>query len=134
MRYTPCWKQIGISKDRYIELLHFCRQYPEWKIEANSLLGIRGMKMDGQPHGSRKSDPVAIAAERREKLLSKIAVVDECAKAIGNGEWYTAIIQNVCIGRPYTQIDQALMPTALRNAFFTRRREFFDLLNKRTEK
>ena len=62
MRYLPCWKQIGISQDRYTELLHFCRQYPEWKAEANSLLGIRAIKMDGLPHGSGKSDPVAAAA------------------------------------------------------------------------
>ena len=88
MRYVPCWKQIGISKDRYIELLHFCRQYPEWKIEANSLLGIRGMKMDGQPKGTSKTDPVATAAERRESLTRKIDLVDECAKKIKDGEWY----------------------------------------------
>ena len=133
MRYIPCWKQIGISKDRYIELLHFCRQYPEWKIEASGLLGIRAMKQDGQPKGTGKSDPVALAAERRERLMEKIAIVDECAKAVSNGEWYAAIIQNVCIGRSYTQIDMALMPTAKRNTFFSRRREFFELLNKKTE-
>ena len=51
MRYLPCWKQIGISQDRYQELLHFCRQYPEWKMEANSLIGIRAIKADGLPHG-----------------------------------------------------------------------------------
>ena len=72
MRYLPCWKQIGISADRYRELLHFCRQYPEWKTEANSLLGIRAIKMDGLPHGNGVSDPVAMAAEKRERLMSKI--------------------------------------------------------------
>ena len=133
MRYTPCWKQIGISVDRYRELLHFCRQYPEWKTEANSLLGIRAIKMDGQPHGSGVSDPVAMAAEKRERLMSKIEIVDNCARAIGGGEWYAAIIQNVCIGRPYEQMDRALMPTSDRNAYFKRRREFFELLNKTTE-
>ena len=133
MRYTPCWKQIGISVDRYRELLHFCRQYPEWKTEANSLLGIRAIKMDGQPHGSGVSDPVAMAAEKRERLMSKIEIVDTCARAIDGGEWYAAIIQNVCIGRPYEQMDRALMPTSDKNAYFKRRREFFELLNKRTE-
>ena len=131
MRYLPCWKQIGISQDRYQELLHFCRQYPEWKTEANSLLGIRAIKADGLPHGSGTSDPVAVAAEKREKLIEKIAMVDECAKAIDNGDWYASIIQNVCIGRPYEQMDRALMPTSDANAFFRRRREFFDILNKR---
>ena len=133
MRYVPCWKQIGISRDRYGQLLHFCRQYPEWKTEANSLLGIRAVRMDGQPHGSGKSDPVALAAERRDRLLGKIAIVDECAKAIGGGEWYAAIIQNVCIGRSWTQMDGALMPTCNKNAFFRMRREFFDMLDKKMD-
>lgn len=133
MRYLPCWQQIGISKDRYQELLHYCRQYPEWKTEANSLLGIKAVKMDGQPHGSGKSDPVAMAAERRDRLLNKIQLVDDCAREIGGGEWYAAIIQNVCIGRPYEQMDRALMPTSEKNAFFKIRRAFFDLLNKMYE-
>ena len=131
MRYQPCWKQIGISVDRYRELLHFCRQYPEWKTEANSLLGIRALKMDGQPHGNGKSDPVLMAAERREKLIEKIAILDDCAREIEVGVWYSEIIQNVCIGKSYTQMDRALMPTSDANAFFRRRREFFDILNKR---
>lgn len=133
MRYVPCWKQIGISKDRYIELLHFCRQYPEWKIEANSMLGIRGMKQDGQPKGSGKMDPVAMAAERRESLTRKIDLVEECAKKVKDGEWYAAIIQNVCMGRSYSQLDATIMPTSFRQAFFTVRREFFDMLDKKKD-
>ena len=134
MRYVPCWKQIGISRDRYIELLHFCRQYPEWIREAGSLLGIQAMKQDGQPHGNGKSDPVATAAERRERLMQKIGVVDACAREIGNGEWYAAIIQNVCMGQPYSKIDITLMPTSHRPEYFAKRREFFELLNRTTEK
>ena len=131
MRYVPCWKQIGIAKDRYLELLHFCRQYPEWQMEAASLIGIRGMKMDGQPRGTKKHDPVAAAAERREQLTRKIDIVDECAKAIGKGEWYAAIIQNVCLGKPYTKIEVTLLPTSHRPDFFRYRREFFELLDRK---
>ena len=133
MRYLPCWQQIGISKDRYQELLHYCRQYPEWKTEANSLLGIKAVKMDGQPHGSGKSDPVAMAAERRDRLLNKIKIVDDCAREVGGGEWYAAIIQNVCIGKSYEQLDKALMPTSFRQEFFSVRRNFFELLHKKTD-
>ena len=131
LRYLPCWKQIGISQDRYRELLHWCRQYPEWKTEANSLLGIRAIKADGLPHGNGKSDPVAAAAERREKLIEKIAIVDECARAIDGGAWFASLIQNICIGRSYEQMDRALMPTSDKNAYFKKRREFFELLDKR---
>jgi hypothetical protein len=131
MRYLPCWKQIGISQERYRELLHFCRQYPEWKTEANSLIGIRAIKADGLPHGNGKSDPVAAAAEKREKLIEKIGIVDSCARAIDGGAWYASIIQNVCIGRSYEQMDRALMPTSNNNAYFKKRAEFFSLLDKR---
>lgn len=134
MRYTPCWKTIGISRERYLELLNFCRQYPQWKIEAGSLLGIRAIKADGQPHGTGRSDPVVAAAEKRDRLLAKIETVDKCAKAVGNGEWYAVIIQNVCIGRQYTLLDRALMPTSDRNAFFRIRREFFRTLDEITNK
>jgi len=133
MRYIPCWKTIGIDKERYLELLNFCRQYPRWKIEANSLLGIRAVKADGLPHGSGISDPVARAAAKRERLLSKIQLVDDCAKTIGGGEWYAVIIQNVCIGYSYQNIDKALMPTSKSNSFFRMRREFFRLLDEKKE-
>ena len=133
MRYIPCWKKIGITKERYLELLHFCRQYPQWKIEANSLLGIRAIKADGMPHGSGKSDPVALAAVKRERLLTKISLVDECAKAVGGGKWHAVIIQNVCIGKAYSKLDKALMPTSDSNTFYRQRRDFFELLDKRTD-
>lgn len=131
MRYTPCWKQIGISRDRYMELLHFCRQYRDWKLEADSLLGIRAIKLDGQPHGSSVGDPVASAAQKRERLMRKVDIVDECARTVGGGAWHAAIVQNVCMGKSYMYIDQTIMPTSNKAEFFRHRREFFALLNER---
>ena len=133
MRYIPCWKQIGISKDRYLELLHFCRQYPQWTIEAGSMLGIQGMNMDGQPHGKKTGDSVSSAAERRERLLNKIGIVDQCARAVGKGEWYLALIQNVCIGKAYKQLDPEIMPSSNHSAFFACRRDFFAMLDQTIE-
>ena len=133
MRYTPCWKTIGMERERYLELLNFCRQYPKWKIEAGSLLGIKAIKTDGLPHGSSISDPVARAAAKRERLLAKINLVDTCAKTVGGGEWYAVIIQNMCIGKSYDKIDKALMPTSKSNSFFRMRREFIRLLDERKE-
>lgn len=130
-RYIPAWDSIGIKKDRYLELLHFCRQYPEWKTEAASLVGTHGQKVDSMPHGSSVGDPVANAAERRAGLLAKIELVDQCARGVGGGVWYAALIQNVCMARPYSLIDPTLFPTSTRAAFFQSRKEFFILLNAR---
>ena len=133
MRYVPCWKQIGITQARYMELLNFCRQYPDWKAEANSLLGVRAIINDGMPHGNKKRDPVAAAAEKREKLLAKIAIVEECAKTIGDGEWYAAMIQHICYKKPNEHIDVALLPTSNRNDFYKQRRLFFELLDQKRD-
>ena len=73
---------------------------------------------------------MAVAAEKREKLIEKIAIVDNCARAVDGGAWYASIIQNVCIGRSYEQMDRALMPTSDKNAYFKKRRDFFELLDK----
>lgn len=134
MRYVPCWKKLNIEPDRYQELLHFCRQYSRWLSEANSLLGITAIKMDLMPHGSGKSDPVAMAAEKRETLLSKIAIVDECARSVGHGEWYTALIEIICNKQSYKLISETkkfILPTYNINAFYKARTDFFDLLNKK---
>lgn len=133
-RYIPCWDSIGIKKDRYLELLYFCRQYTEWKTEAGSLIGTHGMKLDGMPHGSGVSDPVVISAERRAVLLEKIDMVNRCAAAVDEGKWFTALIQNVCNGTAYSRIDPAYFPTSKRQAFFQARALFFSMLDKEKEK
>ena len=136
MRYVPCWKKLKIEPERYQELLYFCRQYSRWLSEANSLLGMSHINMDGMPHGNGKSDPVSMAAEKREMLLSKIAIVDECAKAVSHGEWYTALIEIICNKQSYDIVCQTkkfILPSFNRNAFYNARTKFFELLDKRKE-
>ena len=129
--YIPSWDAIGIKKERYLELLHFCRQYPDWKTEAASLLGVHGQALDGMPHGTSVGDPVAAVAARREILLRKITLIDDCATAIEGGKWYTALIQNICLNRAYAALGELVLPNSNRNSFFTARKEFFLLLNAR---
>lgn len=131
--YIPSWDAIGIKKERYLELLHFCRQYPDWKTEAASLLGVHGQALDGMPHGSNVGDPVAAVTARRENLLRKIALIDECAVAVEGGRWYAALIQNVCLNRPYSELVETaiVLPNSNRNSFFSARKTFFLLLNSR---
>ena len=132
-RYLPNWEQYGIDKERYLELLHMCRQYPVWKQKLEDLTGIQALKMDSQPHGTGVSDPVAVLAEKRERYLMKVELIEGCAKDIGDGAWARALIQNVCYGQGYFMLDPVIMPTTNRNAFFKSRKEFFILLNERTE-
>lgn len=128
--YIPHYAKYGIPSARYNELRAFCLQYPLWQAEAKSLLGVGAQRYSAMPHGSGVGDPVARAAERREKLMDKIMMVESTARAIDGGKWYTALIQNCCMGRGLAAIDPAILPTSNRNAFYVARRDFYLLLDE----
>jgi len=122
-----------ISKERYLELKAFCKQYPQWLTEAASVLGVSGARLDDMPHGTDPGDPTGRAVERREKVMAKIQLVERCAAVIDQGKWYQALILNCCNGMAYEKI-RDLHPETLKNskiqAFFMARRLFFNLLDK----
>ena len=128
--YQPHYARYGLSAARYNELRHFCLQYPLWRAEAQSLLGVGAQRYSSMPHGTGVSDPVARAAERREKLNDKILMVENVARTIEGGKWYAALIQNCCMGKGLSYIDPAVLPTSNRNAFYVARRMFFLILDE----
>ena len=133
--YTPRWiTQHGISPSRYAELRAFCRQYPEWKVEAASMLGTAGAGTESAPRGSEPGDPTGRAVERRERILAKIALVESCAAAIDGGRWYQALILNACNGMSYDcirDLHPATLRTSMVGQFFKARHAFFCLLDQR---
>lgn len=132
--YQPNYTDVGISRDRYRELLSFCRQYQEWKAEAASLLGVGAQQYSVMPHGTDPGDPVGRAVMRRERLLAKCALVERVAEAVDDGRWRAALIQNICMGKALHFIDPVILPTSRRNDFYRQRRAFFVLLDEEIEK
>ena len=128
--YVPDWTNWGIDRDRYRELQWFCRQYPRKKAEAASLLTVGGAGFDDMPHGTDPGDPTLRAVMRREQLLRDIDMIESCARQVDGGRWFSALIQNICMGRAYAYIDTAILPTSKRPTFYKQRREFFLLLDK----
>ncbi len=129
--YKPQWSDYGISRYRYDELTAFCRQYPEKKAEAASLLGVGSQRLDGMPHGTDVGDPTGRVVERRERLLSDIALIEKCAAQVDGGRWYTALIQNICLRKGYPYLDAEIMPTSNRNDFFKVKKRFFTVLDEK---
>lgn len=127
--YRPDWTEYGISKQRYNELRAYCLQYPEWKSEAASLATIGAQDYQQHARGSMPSDPILAAVERREQLMANVFFLEAVARSIDQGEWFTAIIQNCCMGKPLSCIDPVLMPTANRNAYYNARRRFYIALH-----
>lgn len=129
--YVPHYQKYGLSTARYNELRAFCLQYPLWRAEAESLLGVGAQQYSAMPHGSGVGDPVARAAERRERLIDKIGLVEAAARTVDGGKWYTALIQNCCMGRGLAAIDPTILPTSNRNAFYLARRAFYVFLDEK---
>ena len=127
--YEPNYTRFGITRERYRELLNFCRQYPQWQAELRSLSYLGAQQYSDMPHGTDVGDPVARMVERRDRLREKIDLVERVARTVDGGRWYAALIQHVCMNRPLHYIDQTLLPTANRNAFYEQRKAFFVLLN-----
>lgn len=127
--WVPDWTEYGISRERYRELLAFCRQYPEWKSEAASLIGIGAQNYEERISGGDVPSQVVRQAERRELLVDNITLVERVARLVDDGRWFTAIIQNVCMAKPLSCLDPAILPTSRRNDYFHARRAFFVALD-----
>jgi hypothetical protein len=95
-------QDYGISKNRYRELLYFCRQYSEWKEDVKN-----------QKEGYKiKKEYIAIverAAVKTDLVLSK------------------QLLDNVTEGICYEQLGEVLIN---RNDFFSLRRKFFYILDQ----
>ena len=115
----------GISKRRYQELYAFCRQYGEWQRALQECYRI----LPPVPHAVRSSDindPTAVAAIREERLSRNIELVERTAKDSAP-DIARYILQNVTQGLPY----ERLTVPAGRRQFYTARRRFFWLLDRR---
>lgn len=123
--------KYGISRDAYMELKYFCRQYDQKRREAASLLGPSSPDMSGAPRGNTVGRPTESAAIKMEGLLADVMMIDECAKAVDNGVWYHALIDNCCRRVPWECLKPEDMGSSQKQAYFTARRKFFYLLHLR---
>lgn len=67
-------QKYKLDHETYITTKQFCRNYPEWLKEYNSLLGRTPIR-DGQPHGTGISDPVAATAMKMVDVALKLDAI-----------------------------------------------------------
>lgn len=128
----------GISWEEYKELSYFCLQYDRKKREAAALLTTRistpppatvrkGGKEYGVflPHGGGGvSDPVSRAAEKREKLLADVRMIEAAARYAGE-DMAPYILRAVTSQDGVRKVKAATeFPCGL-NQFYAMRRKFF---------
>lgn len=118
--------EYGISKERYLELKHFCKRYAEMRLEIASARGLDAVSNDGLPHGNGKADPTARKADRALKLSTDVRIIEDAAREADPLNW-CALLKNVTEGTAYEY-----QPVYCgRRQFYESRRKFFWLLDKK---
>lgn len=85
--------------------LYFAKSYDRLRHEADEMIAQAPM-MDGQPRGTKTSDPTAAAAIRRERITHEIGIIEGALLDI-EPEYRAGILDNVCRGVPMYMIDGA---------------------------
>lgn len=112
-----------ISKHRFLELKHFCLQYPEWKTELNKINWFGSSVSEIRSHDISK--PVERLYDRREKLLRYMEIVEQSA-IDADPDIFEWLLRSVTEGVSYGSLE---VPCG-RDYFYERYRKFFWLLDK----
>lgn len=117
-----------IGKHRYLELKHFCLQYPEWKREYYALdRFIRSVTtrniVDGSP-----TDHTGDLAAKRADLASKCTLIENTAQ-IASEELSDYILKAVTEDVSFTKLKTLYDIPCERDMYYDRYRRFFWLLS-----
>jgi hypothetical protein len=123
-------REYWISKHRYYELKHFCMQLTEWRRELRTV--------DGYPKKAssyaRKflnldiSDPTEAAAALREYYSSRIAMVEDTAKAV-DPKISKYILHGIANDLSYDAMNACENIPCSRDEYYKLYREFFRRLS-----
>ena len=121
-----------ISKHRYYELLHFCRQYDEYQLEKKRLLDtyIRPVLLSDSKAYLTNVDHTEKWAIKIADIDDKIQLIEECAIE-ADEDLSSYILMAVSGGIGYDIINARYGIPCSRNTFYDRYRKFFWLLDQR---
>lgn len=114
-----------ISKHRYLELKHFCLQYPEWK---RKLVDLSYFPIAGDGRSTDVAKPVEKMAEKREKYLRYMEMVEQSLIA-ADPDIYEWLLKGVTMEVSYSDLRAAGLPCS-KDYYYERYRKFFWHLDK----
>lgn len=122
--------QHYISKHRYLELKHFCLQYPEWMEalkEIDGMVKSGGGEIKSDPQAS---DPTADAAIRRTQLQKNIDLIERTIRETDSSLFYWLFLA-VTEERSYTYLKEVKGIPCCREVFYKKYREFFYAISQK---
>jgi hypothetical protein len=121
-----------ISRERYRELVHFCRQYPEWKRAYQRLETITnpyGGAVNRIEKGYDHSDPTAKIGEQKAYYSKRMDLVRNTALT-ADPEIGEYIFKAVTEGRSFSYLATTLKMPCGKSMYYDRYRKFFWMLSK----
>lgn len=115
-----------LSKHRYLELKHFCLQYPEWRERLNAITDISAIDPGRLGSGQLANETERIAIEKAA-LRNKINRVENTAMKADPDLWIY-ILKGVTEERAYTYLRNTMGAPCSKNMYYDRYRRFFWLL------
>lgn len=126
-RKNPYW----IEKHRYLELKHFCRQYPFWREMYYRYDGLshQAIELRQYPLPYGHSDPTADTAMAKAYYSSRMELLIRIAQETDEdiGEY---ILDGVTTGRSYDQLKARENIPCGRDTYYELYRKFFWLLHQ----
>lgn len=119
-----------ISKHRYLELKHFCLQYPEWKKRYRELEETIQRSSSIIKPNDICTDSVSEIATEMVLLKEKMELVENTAKE-NDPELWTYILEAVTKGCTYEYFQTQKDIPCCRDTFYSRYRKYFWELNRR---
>lgn len=125
---NPYW----IEHHRYLELEHFCRQYPIWCKAVTAMCGLSSKTYADVVIDEDHSSPVEKSVIKRESYMDKITMVQKAAdEAAGDLSIY--ILAGVTEGAAYEDLLARMNIPCCRDVYYDLRRRFFYILSKMRE-
>lgn len=123
---NPYW----ISKHRYLQLVHYCLQYNEWKDLYNTYTGVSAANLSGMPKSSGNGRTLENTAIKMAALSAKIELIENAAKETDPffAPYIIKAVTNDGIGYDYLRTMMRI-PCG-RRQFYNLRRKFFWILNE----
>ena len=120
-----------VEKNRRLELLYFCRQYPIWHKALAAITGLQQRPADLEIFAKtgQCSDPTAKATIAREKYHRLINMVEEAAFKAGE-DLADYLIRGVCYNISYEELDAIYGIPICRCEYYKLYSKFFWELNK----
>lgn len=112
-----------LSKHRYLELKHYCLQYPEWRDRVRELTDICSSTFETKGSNWPTSETERLALERI-RLKNRIELVEKTAMETDQSLWFY-ILQGVTEDRTYTYLRNVMDIPCGKNMYYDRYRAFF---------